>query len=134
LEIAVALWLPVSLVCTHPYNNLLHNDMQQAIWKKTPGKFKVNIILHGNALPHMANLMKATLTTMGWEIIKHPSYSPYFAPSDIQLYVPMKVHLGQIFQADDEFKRGVLKWIVRTKPFMLLVSLTCQDDGKSMLM
>jgi histone-lysine N-methyltransferase SETMAR len=108
--IAVALRLPVSLVCP-PYNNLLHNDMHQGIWKKTPGKLSKKIILlHGNAHPHMENLMKATLT-MGWEIIKHPPYSPYLQPSDFQLYVPMKVHLGCIFQADDEFKRGVLKWL-----------------------
>jgi hypothetical protein len=86
--------------------------MHQAIRKKTPGKLSEKIILlHGNSHPHMTNLMKATLTTMGWEIIKHPPYSPYLAPSDFQLFVPMKVHLGQTLQADDKFKRGVLKWI-----------------------
>jgi hypothetical protein len=49
------------------YSNLLHSDVHQVIQKKSSGKLskKMIILLHNNTLPDMANLMKATLATMG---------------------------------------------------------------------
>jgi hypothetical protein len=56
--------------------------------------------------------MKVTLTTLGWEIMNCPPYSPNSATSDFNLFRPRKVHLeGQKFQDDDELKDGVLNWI-----------------------
>jgi hypothetical protein len=60
----------------------------------------------------MANLSKATLATMGLEIMNQPSYSLDLAPSDFHLFEPMKVHLGgQTFQADVGLKHSVLNWL-----------------------
>jgi hypothetical protein len=56
------------------YGNLLRNDAHQEIGKKSPGKLSKMIkLLHDNARPHTVNLTKATLATMGWEIMNHPS-------------------------------------------------------------
>jgi hypothetical protein len=70
------------------------------------------ILLHDDACPHTANLMKVTLTTLGWEITNCPPYSPDSAPSNFNLFRPMKVHLErQKFQNDDKLKGGVLNWL-----------------------
>jgi histone-lysine N-methyltransferase SETMAR len=82
---------------------LLHNDVHQAIWKRRPGKLSKKItLLHDNARPHMVNLLKATLATMGSEIMNHPPYSLDLAPSDFHLFGPVKMHLGgETFQTND---------------------------------
>jgi hypothetical protein len=48
----------------------------------------------------------------------------------------MKVHLGgQKFQAEDKLKHGVLNWLCsQVKFFLLLASVSFQDDGKNALM
>jgi histone-lysine N-methyltransferase SETMAR len=88
---------------------LFRNDVQQEIQKKRPEKLsKLITQLHDIARPHTANLMKATRATMGWEIKYHPPYSLDLAPSDFNLFGPVKVHLGgQKFQTDYELKSGV---------------------------
>jgi histone-lysine N-methyltransferase SETMAR len=61
------------------------------------------ILLHENIRQHMADLTMAAVGTVGWEMVNHPSYSPDLAPSDLHLFGPMKVHLGeQKFRTDDE--------------------------------
>jgi histone-lysine N-methyltransferase SETMAR len=56
--------------------------------------------------------MKATLETVGWEIMIHPPYSPGLSSSNFHLFGLMKVHLeGQKFQNEDEMKHGVLSWL-----------------------
>jgi hypothetical protein len=92
------------------YSNLFCGDMHQAVQKKRPGKVSKKIILlHDNASPHMADLTRATLAALGWEIMNHFPYGPDLAPSDFHLFGAMKVHLGgQKFQTDYELKHGVL--------------------------
>jgi hypothetical protein len=87
--------------------------VHKAIWKKSPGKLsKIIILLHAITQPGMADLTKVTLATVGWEIMNYPPHSPNMAPSDFNLFAPMKVHLGgQKFQTDDELKHGVLNWL-----------------------
>lgn len=56
--------------------------------------------------------MKATLRTVGWEIMIHPPYSPGLSSRNFHLFGLMKVHLeGQKFQNDDELKHGVVRWL-----------------------
>jgi histone-lysine N-methyltransferase SETMAR len=97
-EGAICVDLPHGVTINEQYcSNLLHYDMHQAVQNKIPGKLtNKRILLHGNPHPHMAYLMKATSATVGWKIMNHPSYSPDLAPSDFNLFGPMKVHLGQI--------------------------------------
>jgi histone-lysine N-methyltransferase SETMAR len=92
------------------YSKLLHNDVHQTIQKKRPGKLSKKIILlHDNACPRTADLMKVTLATVDWEMMNHPPYSPDLASSDFNLFGPIEVHLGgQKFQTDDKLKHSVL--------------------------
>jgi hypothetical protein len=84
------------------YSNLLLSDVQQAIQKERPRKLSKIILLHDSAHPQKANLMKMTMAIMGWKIMNHTSYSPVLFHSDFHLFGPMKMHLGQKFQTDDE--------------------------------
>jgi hypothetical protein len=77
--------------------------------------------------------MKTTLATMRREMKNHPPYSPDVALSDLNLFGPMKVHLGgQKFQTDYEPKSVVslTHYSVRFKFFILLVSVTDKTMGK----
>jgi histone-lysine N-methyltransferase SETMAR len=114
------------------YSNLLRNDMHKAIRKKRHGKMSKIILLRDNSCPHMANLTKLTLATMGWEIMTHPPQSRDLVPSDCHLVGPMKIHLGgQNFQTDDELGCSALNWLhSHDKTFYATGSVTCQDDGK----
>jgi hypothetical protein len=77
------------------YRNLLQNNVHQTILKKIHGQLlKKIILLHDNACPHMANLTKVTLTTMGWKIMNYPPCSHDLVPSDQHLFGPIKLHLG----------------------------------------
>jgi hypothetical protein len=111
-EVIHVVFLPHGVtINTQYYSNLLCSDVHQAIQKKRPGKLlKKIILLHDNAHPHMANLMKATFATMSWEIMNLPLYSPDLALTDFHVFGPIKAHLeGQKFQTDDELKCDNLK-------------------------
>jgi hypothetical protein len=67
------------------------------------------ILLHDSACPHIADLTKVTLATVGWEIINHPLCTPDLAPSDFDLFGLVKVDLGgQKCQTADEVRHSVL--------------------------
>jgi len=40
------------------------------------------ILLHDNARPHVAKVVKKYLETLKWDVLPHPPYSPDIAPSD----------------------------------------------------
>ena len=42
------------------------------------------ILLHDNARPHTANLVRDKLKKFGWETLHHPPYSPDLSPCDQQ--------------------------------------------------
>jgi histone-lysine N-methyltransferase SETMAR len=81
------------------YSNFLRNDVHQAIQEKILEKLAKNMIL-------------LYVATMDWEIANYPPYSPNLAPTDLHLFGPMKVHLGeQKFETEDEIECGVLNWL-----------------------
>jgi hypothetical protein len=43
-------------------------------------------IQHDNARRHTANMTKAVIQELDWEILPHPPYSPNLAPSDHHLF------------------------------------------------
>jgi len=53
------------------------------------------ILLHDNAPPHTAKLVKETIEAFGWEILSHAAYSPDLAPSDYHLFASMGHTLAQ---------------------------------------
>jgi len=40
------------------------------------------ILLHDNAQPRVAKVIKKYLETLKWDVLSHPPYSPDIAPSD----------------------------------------------------
>jgi histone-lysine N-methyltransferase SETMAR len=47
-----------------------------------------------------------------WKLLSHPSYSPDLAPSDYQLFGPLKDHLrGQHYEIDEAVQEAVRSWL-----------------------
>ena len=44
------------------------------------------ILMHDNARPHVAALVKTYMETLEQEVLPHPPYSPDIAPSDFHLF------------------------------------------------
>ena len=59
------------------------DKLRQAIQTLRPTKTEVHL-LHDNARPHIAKLVKEKLETFGWNIIPHPPYSPDIAPTEFE--------------------------------------------------
>ena len=58
-------------------------------------------LLHDNAKPHTSKITRQKLEEFGWEVLRHPSYSPYLAPSDYHLFRSLGNHLVKN-QFDDQ--------------------------------
>jgi transposase len=58
----------------------------EAIQQKRPGRRHGMILQNDNARPHAANMTKAAIQELDWEILPHPPYSPDLAPSDYRLF------------------------------------------------
>ena len=52
------------------------------------------ILLHDNARPHVAKVIKKYLETLKWNVLPHPPYSPDIAPSDYWLFRRMQHDLA----------------------------------------
>jgi hypothetical protein len=83
------------------YSNLFFNDVHQAVQKRYC-KLSRKMFLMKDVCSHTANLIKATMATMHWKIINLPPHSPDYILSDFHLFGPVKVHIGQTFQANDK--------------------------------
>ncbi|GFT73441.1 mariner Mos1 transposase [Trichonephila clavipes] len=70
------------------------------------------ILLHDNARPHVAKVVKTYLETLKWEVLPHPLYSPDLAPSDYHLFRSMAHGLAdQHFRSYEEVKNWIDSWI-----------------------
>jgi hypothetical protein len=87
--------------------------VHQTVWKKRPGKLsKIIVLQYDSTSPHVADLMKATLATMGWEIMNYPHYSPHLVSSHFHLFGPVKVQLGgQKFKIENKFICCSQNWL-----------------------
>jgi hypothetical protein len=64
------------------------------------------IILHSNAKQHT----RETTATMHWTVLPHPHYNLDLAPSNFQLFEPLKDELGgNSFADDDNLTHGVFE-------------------------
>lgn len=61
--------------------------LKRAIQNQRRGMFTKEVcLLHDITCPHTANAIKARLNSFGWDILNHPSYFSYLAPSDFHLF------------------------------------------------
>nr|CAI5864224.1 unnamed protein product [Callosobruchus analis] len=95
------------------YSNLLKSHVKPACRSKRrsiPAR-SVNL-LQDNARPHTACLTLDTTSELGWEVQKHPPYSPDLSPCDYHMFGPLEEALGgQIFNTDDEVEEFVRIWL-----------------------
>ena len=78
--------------------------LRRAIKSKRPGMLSdVITLLHDNALPHTANLVRDNLQTFGWETLQHPSYISGLSPCDFHIFGDLKKDIhGHLFHSDGE--------------------------------
>ena len=56
--------------------------VNETIPLKRPHRQDQNVLLHDKARPHVAQVVKATLQELEWEVLQHPPYSSDLAPTD----------------------------------------------------
>jgi len=81
------------------------------------------ILLHDNARPHVAALVKTYLETLKWEVLSHPLYSPDIAPSDYHLFRSMTHSLSeQHFTSYEDTKNYIViyRWLDSLKRWSIL--------------
>jgi transposase len=79
--------------------------LEEAIQQKRPGRRHGVNLQHDNTRPHTANMMKAAIQELDWEILPRPPYSPDLAPSDYHLFRSLSNNLrGVSFNDDAELK------------------------------
>ena len=63
------------------------------------------LILHDNASPHKANVVKELLESYQWEVLDHPPYFPDLSPPDFDLFTKLKDPLRGIrYESLDELE------------------------------
>ena len=81
-------------VCAKYYrDNCLKPTIKKVMEERTKSGVKNMKILHDNAKPHVAKIVKAYLENEGITIIDHPPYSPDLAPCDFWLFSKLKQSL-----------------------------------------
>jgi histone-lysine N-methyltransferase SETMAR len=89
---------------------------------------QVLLLLHDNTRPHTSPRTREAITTIGWTVLLHPPYSPDLAPSEYQIFGPMKDALGGQPLADN----GELKHSVREefRRFSLILHRRTASNAK----
>jgi hypothetical protein len=75
--------------------------LKEAIQQKLPGRRHGVILQYDNARPHTANMTKAVIHKLDWEILPHPPYCPDIAPSDYHLFRSLFNNLRGVFFTND---------------------------------
>ena len=80
---------------------------------KTPGMMSDGIILlHDNARPNTADLVRDKLQRFDWETLQHPTYSTDHSPSDFHISGHLKKDIcGRRFHSDEEVQEWMRLWI-----------------------
>ncbi|UYV78600.1 hypothetical protein LAZ67_16002110 [Cordylochernes scorpioides] len=81
------------------------HPMNEAIQQKRPDRQGQIILLHDNARPHVAQVVKATLQELECEVLQHPPYSPDLVPTNYHLFRFMSNHMrGTTFDDEEDLK------------------------------
>ena len=93
--------------------------VNEAIRLKRPHQQGQTILLHDNARPHVAQVIKAALQELKWEVLQHLPYSSDLAPTDYYLFFSLSNHMrGITFDNEEDFKNWLNKFFdTRPKDF-----------------
>ena len=76
---------------TGPYYADLIGKVRAALKKKRRGKLRRGVLFHqDNAPAHTSSQALAAIQNAGFELLRHPPYSPDLAPSDFYLFPKLK--------------------------------------------
>jgi transposase len=79
--------------------------LEEAIQQKRPGRLHAVILQNDNARPRTANMTKAAIQELDWEILPRPPYSPDLSPSEYHLFSSLSNNLrGVSFNNDAELQ------------------------------
>ncbi|GBN04599.1 hypothetical protein AVEN_148590-1 [Araneus ventricosus] len=90
--------------------------LRDAIRRKRSEKWATNdwFLLHDNAPPHRALIVKKYLARHSVTTLEHSPYSPYLAPADFYLFPPLKLKLkGHRFMDSDEVIENATKQLTQ---------------------
>lgn len=75
------------------------------------------ILQHDNARPHTSRLTRESISSLHFDVVPHPPYSPDLAPSDFYLFRHLKKGLKGIrFTCDTDLKAAVTSWFRSQTP------------------
>ena len=64
-----------------------------------------------NARPYTSLVTRKNLSKLGWEVMLHPPFSPYLAPSDYHLFYSLQNHLnGKTFDLNEVIKNELIQF------------------------
>jgi hypothetical protein len=93
------------------------------------------LLLHDNARPHTSLRTSEAVARMGWTVLSHPAHSLQLAPSDCQLFGPVKDALrGRHFADDSELQKLFLMCSeVEARNLTTLIYSVSLNVGRSVL-
>ena len=85
--------------------------VNEAIRLKRPHQQGQTILLHNNARPHVAQVVKATLEELKLEVLQHLPYSLDLAPTSYYLFHSLSNHMrGVTFDNEEDLKNWLNKF------------------------
>jgi len=87
------------------------------------------ILLHDNARPHVAKVVKKYLKTLKWDILPHPLYSPNITPSDYWLFRRIQQVTGSLLSQKSKIGSKI-RSPPKTSHFLKMEFENCLRDGK----
>ena len=97
------------------YIHQLH-CVNEAIRLKRPHRQGQTILLHDNARPHVAQVVKAALQELEWEVLQHQPYFPDLAPTDYYLFRSLSNHMRGVTFGNEEDLKNWLNKFFDTRP------------------
>ena len=97
------------------YKMYIRTILRPAICRKCQEMIdRTLLILHDNASPHKANVVKELLESYQWEVLHHPPYSPDLSLPDFDLFPKLKEPLrGICYESLDELECAVNREVRR---------------------